>query len=81
VDDSTIALTVAAAYLALCLGVGLWPSKQASDSAAGFVAGDRALGLVLMYFITGATIFSAFTFMGMPGQAYRQGAGSFYVFS
>jgi SSS family solute:Na+ symporter len=34
-----------------------------------------------MYFITGATIFSAFTFLGMPGQAYKQGAASFYILS
>ena len=77
----SIALSVAAAYLALCLAVGLWPSKQSSSSVAGFVAGDRGLGLVLMYFITGATIFSAFTFLGMPGLAFKQGAASFYILS
>jgi SSS family solute:Na+ symporter len=81
VDASTIVLLVAGAYLAVCLIVGLWPSKQASDSVAGYVAGDRGLGPLLMYFITGATIFSAFTFMGFPGLAYSQGAAAFYIFS
>jgi SSS family solute:Na+ symporter len=56
----------------------MWPSKQ-SDSAAGYVAGDRGMGLVMMYFITGATIFSAFTFLGMPGRAYQQGAAAYYI--
>ena len=43
------------------------------------MAGDRTLGLVLMYFITGATIFSAFAFLGGPGWAYSRGAASFYI--
>jgi SSS family solute:Na+ symporter len=74
-------LAVAGLYLAVCLVVGLWPSKQQSASVEGFVAGDRALGLVLMYFVTGATIFSAFTFLGMPGMAYTRGAAAFYILS
>jgi solute:Na+ symporter, SSS family len=76
-----VALAVAGAYLGICLGVGLWPGKRASSSVTGFVAGDRGLGLVLMYVITGATIFSAFTFLAMPGLAYKQGAASFYILS
>ncbi len=76
-----IVLSVACAYLAICLLVGLWPSKQQSNSVEGYVAGDRSLGLLLMYFITGATIFSAFTFLGMPGLAYKQGAAAFYILS
>ena len=67
------------AYLAASLVFGLLPSKQSSDSADGFVAGDRTLGLVLMYFITGATIFSAFAFLGGPGWAFSKGAAAFYI--
>jgi SSS family solute:Na+ symporter len=74
-----IVTSVAAAYLTACIAVGAWPSKRTSDSATGYVAGDRALGLVLMYFITGATIFSAFAFLGAPGWAYSRGASVFYV--
>ena len=32
-----------------------------------------------MYFITGATIFSAFAFLGGPGWAYSKGAAAFYI--
>ncbi len=76
-----IVLAVAGSYLALCVAIGLWPNRKSSDSAAGFVAGDRTLGGLLMYFITGATIFSAFTFLGMPGWAATRGAASFYILS
>ena len=70
---------VAALYLVACLIVGLLPGKQTSDSAEGYVAGDRALGGVVMYFITGATIFSAFAFLGMPGWAYSKGVAACYI--
>jgi SSS family solute:Na+ symporter len=74
-----IVLAVAGAWLVLNLVVGVAPTRKSSPSAAGFVAGDRALGLLLMYFITGATIFSAFAFLGLPGMAARQGAAGYYI--
>lgn len=67
------------AFLAVCLVFGLLPAGRGSRTAEGFVAGDRSLGLLLMYFITGATIFSAFAFLGAPGWAYSRGAASFYI--
>jgi SSS family solute:Na+ symporter len=53
--------------------------KGASDSAVGYVAGDRAMGPLLMYFVIGATVFSAFSFLATPGLAYTSGAAVFYV--
>lgn len=77
--ESWIVVSVAVVYLGACLILGLLPGRQASESAEGYVAGDRTLGLVLMYFITGATIFSAFAFLGAPGWAYSRGAAVFYI--
>jgi SSS family solute:Na+ symporter len=45
------------------------------------VAGDRSFGLLIMYFIFGATMFSAFAFLGGPGWAYSRGAAAFYILS
>ncbi len=79
--SSTVVLLISAAYLLISLVVGMWPSggDTSSDAARGYVAGDRSLGLVVMYFITGATIFSSFAFLGAPGMAYDLGAGAFYI--
>jgi len=74
-----IVLGVSAAYLGASLLVGLWPGGKASGTASGYVAGDRTLGLLVMYFITGATIFSSFAFLGAPGWAYSRGAAAFYI--
>ena len=77
--SSSIVLAVSIAYLCASLVIGMWPGRRASGTAPGYVAGDRSLGLLLMYFITGATIFSAFAFLGGPGWAYSRGAAAFYI--
>lgn len=76
---SVIVVSISAAYLLACLVIGMLPGRKASSSAAGYVAGDRSLGVLVMYFITGATIFSAFAFLGAPGWAYSRGAAAFYI--
>lgn len=77
--EQLIVVGIAGLYLLSSLVVGLLPSKSTSDSVEGYVAGDRSLGPVVMYFITGATIFSAFAFLGMPGWAYSKGVAACYV--
>jgi len=78
-EASWIVVAVAGVYLAACVVLGTMSRRGHEDSTVGWVAGDRSLGLVLMYFITGATIFSAFAFLGLPGWAYSRGAAAFYI--
>lgn len=70
---------IAVGYLLFTLGVGLFAGRRASRSVQGFVAADREFGLVVMYFVVGATVFSAFAFLGGPGWAYSRGAAAFYI--
>ena len=70
---------IIAAYLLLTLTIGLAAGRRSSDSVAGYVAADRSFGLLVMYFVTGASVFSAFAFLGGPGWAYSRGAASFYI--
>ena len=78
-DRSTLITVIIFVYLAVTLGVGLVAGRRASRSVQGYVAGDRDFGLLVMYFITGATVFSAFAFLGGPGWAYSRGAAAFYI--
>lgn len=66
-------------YLAATLAIGLAAGRKATHSVQGFVAGDRSFGLLVMYFVTGATVFSSFAFLGGPGWAYSRGAAVFYI--
>ncbi len=77
--DWLVVFLVTLAYLGASLVVGLVSGRRASASTEGFVAGDRTLGFVVMYFIMGASIFSAFAFLGGPGWAYSRGAAAFYI--
>jgi SSS family solute:Na+ symporter len=70
---------IIAVYLAATLAIGLLAGRRASHSVAGYVAGDRSFGLLVMYFVTGATVFSSFAFLGGPGWAYSRGAAAFYI--
>ena len=80
-DRPGLVTVIIFAYLAVTLGVGLVAGRRASRSVQGYVAGDRDFGLLVMYFITGATVFSAFAFLGGPGWAYSRGAAAFYILS
>ncbi len=77
--DWIIVVTVVAAYLAVNLAVGLRAGSRSSDTVAGYVAGDREFGTLVMYFVTGATIYSAFAFLGGPGWTFSRGAAAFYI--
>lgn len=74
-----VALLVCAGYLAVTLLMGILPGFRVSKSIAGYVAADRAMGFVVLYFVLGASIFSSFAFLGGPGWAYSRGAAAFYI--
>jgi len=74
-----VALLVCAGYLAVTLLMGVLPGFKVSKSIAGYVAADRAMGFVVLYFVLGASIFSSFAFLGGPGWAYSRGAAAFYI--
>lgn len=66
-------------YLVVTLVMGVWSGRLASSSVAGYVAGDRTLSVVVLYFVLGASVFSSFAFLGAPGWAYSRGAAAFYI--
>jgi SSS family solute:Na+ symporter len=66
-------------YLCLTLTIGLLAGRRSTHSVTGYVAADRSFGLLVMYFVTGASVFSAFAFLGGPGWAYSRGAAAFYI--
>ena len=78
-EDWLIVFLVTIGYLLLSLVIGLLSGGRASATTEGYVAGDRTLGTLVMYFIMGASIFSAFAFLGGPGWAYSRGAAAFYI--
>lgn len=70
---------VVVVYLIVVLAVGLRASKGESATLEGYVAGGRNVGIVVLFFILGAEIFSSFTFLGAPGAAYKTGVPALYI--
>ncbi|RMH59749.1 MAG: sodium:solute symporter family protein [Bacteroidetes bacterium] len=78
-ENWIITLVICGVYLAVTLLMGVLPGRKVSSSVAGYVAGDRAMNVVLLYFVLGASVFSSFAFLGAPGWAYSRGAAAFYI--
>jgi solute:Na+ symporter, SSS family len=74
-----VVTVVVCLYLLATLCIGLLAGRRASHSVTGYVAADRGFGLLAMYFVTGATVFSAFAFLGGPGWVYSRGAAALYI--
>ncbi len=74
-----IVTAVVLLYLLITLLIGLFSGRSSSKTVGGYVAADRGFGLLPMYFVTGASVFSAFAFLGGPGWTYSRGAAAFYI--
>ena len=74
-----IALLICLVYLLVTLVTGIMSGFRVSKSVTGFVAADRSMNTVVLYFVMGASIFSSFAFLGGPGWSYSRGVASFYI--
>ncbi len=75
----TLAVGVVFGYLALVLVLGVVAGRKGGGGVTDFVAGDRAFGPVVLYFVMGATIFSAYALLGTPQRVVAKGSDAFYI--
>jgi SSS family solute:Na+ symporter len=66
-------------YLFFVLFLGTIAGRGRESSVVEYIAASRNLGFIVMYFLMGGAIFSAFAYLGGPGWAYSKGAASFYI--
>lgn len=66
-------------YLLVALVLGAAAGRRGKGGVADFVAGDRAFGPLVMYFVMGATIFSAYALLGTPQRVVSKGSDAFYI--
>lgn len=72
-----INLLTVGVYLLLLGGIGVWSFRQSGRDPVSYFLADRGLqGLVLTLTML-ATLLSAFTFIGIPADAYTHGLGIF----
>ena len=73
-----ITLLAVIAYLALCIGVGLWSLRRTKSASDFFVAGRR-LGMFVTAFAIFSSTMSGFGFVGGPGLMYSMGTSSIWI--
>ena len=55
-----VALLICVLYLGVTLVMGILPARKVSSGISGYVAADRSMNTVVLYFVLGASIFSSF---------------------
>lgn len=75
----SLAAIVVASYLVLTVVMGVVAGRRGRGDANDYVAGERSFGPVVMYFVIGATIFSAYALLGTPQRVVAKGSDAFYV--
>ncbi len=76
-----VALVISGLYLGVTLVMGILPGLRGTSGVEGYVAADRSMNAVVLYFVMGASIFSSFAFLGGPGWAYSRGVAALYIVS
>ncbi|WP_257348775.1 sodium:solute symporter family protein [Pseudalkalibacillus decolorationis] len=75
-----IAMFIMIAYLVIALVIGVLAGKgRDKGSLDEFAVASGKLGLIVMWFLMGGAVFSAFSFLGAPGWAYSKGAPALYI--
>lgn len=71
--------------LLLALGVtfvllvaGALAGRTKNDNLEGWLVDHRGMGGLLLWFLLGSEIYTAFTFQGLAGYSYTKGAAAFY---
>ena len=75
---SLIVFVSVMAYMAMCIGVGLWAMRRTKSTQDFFMAG-RHLGIVVAAVAVFSSTMSGWGFVGGPGLVYKMGTSSFWM--
>lgn len=70
---NSIAVFFFALYLASLLGIGVFAWRRSKRSSEDYFVASRSIGPIVLFMSMAATNFSAFTFFGFAGAAYKFG--------
>jgi Na+/proline symporter len=76
---SVIVLIAVVAYMAICIGVGIWAMRRTKNTEDFFMA-SRQLGIVVAGIAVFSSTMSGWGFVGGPGLTYKMGVSSFWMF-
>ncbi|MEW5748800.1 MAG: sodium:solute symporter family protein [Candidatus Thermoplasmatota archaeon] len=68
-----VAISFFAAYLAIMILIAFYAYRRSAKTSDDYFVASRSIGPVVLFFTLAATNFSAFTFFGFAGAAYKFG--------
>ena len=66
-------------YFTFLLGIGFIAKKRSNNTPEDYFLAGRSFGVIVLFFSLAATNFSAFTFLGFAGNAYKSGFGQYGI--
>ena len=66
-------------YFSLLIGLGIFAHRHTKKTAEDYFLANRSFGPIILLFTLAATNFSAFTFLGFAGNAYKTGFGQYGI--
>lgn len=78
-SSSMLITGITIGYLILVMIVGVLAKRGQKSTLEQYVTGGRNIGSLVLFFIFGAEIFSAFTFLGAPSWSYTKGVPALYI--
>ncbi|MCL6597779.1 MAG: sodium:solute symporter family protein [Alicyclobacillus macrosporangiidus] len=76
--STAVILTVSLIVVFLITVFGAFSGRLQSRNLEGWLVNNRHMGAFLVWFLLGSEIYTAFTFEGLAGYAYKNGAAAFY---
>lgn len=74
-----IFLALVVLYFAILLLLGFYAHKRTKKTPQDYFLANRSFGPMILFFTLAATNFSAFTFLGFAGNAYKTGFGQYGI--
>jgi SSS family solute:Na+ symporter len=78
VNAGTLSLVVSFLGVLVLTWIGIRGGRSSSRTFDGWLVNSRLMGPILVWFLLGTEIYTAFTFQGLAGFAYANGGGVFY---
>ena len=75
----TLVIVGVAVYTVLMFAIGFWGFRKSRPSMEDFFLGGRTLGLFVVLCTVWSTLFSAYSYIGLPGAYYRNGISFFGI--
>jgi SSS family solute:Na+ symporter len=74
-----VALSIVAAVIVGTIGFALVAVRRITRDPQQYIVGGRSFGTILLWVLLAGEIYTSFTFLGIAGWAYAQGAPAYYI--